>query len=666
MESSFMRRLTLYLLMIFLQCASSCWGAESSTDLIWSERLTTGPNGPIPLIVVDQFGYPTGAVKIAVIRDPQVGYDNIVHFTPGANYAVVDRSGNVIKQGTPTAWNRGATDDVSGDRVWWFDFSDVTTPGTYRVIDMDKGVRSVEFEIDDKVYRSVLKQAVRMFFYQRAGFEKTAATAGADWADGASHLRPGQDAEAHPWEARRSPAKLDTSQIRDLRGGWYDAGDYNKYTSWTAHNVIVLLRAYDENPAAFGDDTGIAESGNGIPDILDEAKWGLDWLERMQNADGSVLCVQGLDQASPPSAATGPSYYGPATSAASLMSAAAFAYAAKIYSARSEDNFKHYGNDLATRAKRAWDWATANPRVLYYNNDDARQPGSRGLAAGQQEMDDAERLSAKFEAAVYLYELTGEASYKSFVESNYSSIVPGWGPTLWDADKQEAVLYYTRLPGISRQVRTAILTKFMASVATNSDQLPMVLNNEDPYRAPIKGYVWGSNQDKAKQARLYQLLALYSDNAAAKTAADAAAMGYIHYIHGVNPLGLVYLTNMTSAGAEHSASTMWHSWFAPGTRWSRVSASMPGPPPGYLVGGPNPGYAKDGCCAATFGTSGYRCSGASAYALCRNSYAPPLAQPPMKSFLDFNDNWPANSWAVTEPSTGYQAYYIRVLARYVH
>ncbi len=102
-------------------------------------------------------------------------------------------------------------------------------------------------------------------------------------------------------------AKSDVSQIKDLHGGWFDAGDYNKYTSWTARAVIVLLRAYEENQNAFGDDSGIAESGNGIPDILDEVKWALDWLERMQNVDGSLLCVQGLDHASPPSVAPGPS-----------------------------------------------------------------------------------------------------------------------------------------------------------------------------------------------------------------------------------------------------------------------------------------------------------------------------------------------------------------------
>jgi endoglucanase len=62
-------------------------------------------------------------------------------------------------------------------------------------------------------------------------------------------------------------------------------------------------------------------------------------------------------------------------------------------------------------------------------------------------------------------------------------------------------------------------------------------------------------------------------------------MGYLHYLHGVNPLGFVYLTNMKSAGASHSANTMFHNWFAYSTRWERASGAMPGPPPGYLVGG---------------------------------------------------------------------------------
>src|SRR5262249_53300480 len=101
---------------------------KSSTDTTWSQGLTLGPNGPIPWIVVDQFGYPTKASKMAVIRDPQVGYDSAAHFTPGPTYGVVDRStGKIVKTGPLAAWNGGATDDISGDKLWWFDFSDVTT-----------------------------------------------------------------------------------------------------------------------------------------------------------------------------------------------------------------------------------------------------------------------------------------------------------------------------------------------------------------------------------------------------------------------------------------------------------------------------------------------------------------------------------------------------------
>ena len=100
---------------LLLQAPLPSRAAEPSTDSTWSHGLTSGVNGPIPLIVVDQFGYPTKAAKIAVIRNPQVGYDSVVHFTPGKNYAVVDRTTRaIIKRGTPTAWNDGATDNGRG------------------------------------------------------------------------------------------------------------------------------------------------------------------------------------------------------------------------------------------------------------------------------------------------------------------------------------------------------------------------------------------------------------------------------------------------------------------------------------------------------------------------------------------------------------------------
>ena len=635
---------------------------KPSQDTTWSRGLSVGVNGPIPLIVVDQFGYRAGAKKVAVIRSPQRGYDSSVKFEPGLHYALVDKaSGTSVKKGLPTAWHDGAIDPSSGDRAWWFDFSEVTRPGTYTVVDEDGGTRSVEFEIDDGIYRRVLKYAVRMFYYQRAGFAKTVATAGSDWADTASHLGAGQDSQAHSWLA-----KSDTSKVKDLHGGWFDAGDYNKYTSWTARTIIVLLRGYEQNPDAFGDDFEIAESGNGVPDVLDEVKWALDWLKRMQNGDGSVLCVQGLALGSPPSAATGPSYYGPATTAASLMSAAAFAYAAKLYTLRREPELMAFGAELAASAKRAWSWANANPNVFYYNNDEPRQPGSKGLASGQQEMDDAGRLLAKFEAAVYLYELTQEAGLRTYLESTYTHVISSSGPTQWDADRQELLLYLTKLPNVTPGVQSAISDRFVYNVRNNPDQLAMVEGGKDPYRAPIKDYEWGSNMSKATQARIYQLLAQYGPDSALRAKADGVAEEYIHYIHGVNPLGLVYLTNMKRVGAEHSAKTLFHSWFADGSaRWDETTDSTPGPAPGYLVRGPNPHFSVDSCCTAAILTPSYHCYHSDAFSLCGLNYAPPLGQPNQKSYLQFNSGWPAGSWSITEPSTSYQAQYVRVLAKYV-
>ncbi len=112
-----------------------------------------------------------------------------------------------------------------------------------------------------------------------------------------------------------------------------------------------------------------------------------------------------------------------------------------------------------------------------------------------------------------------------------------------------------------------------------------------------------------------------------------------HYLHGVNPLGLVYLTNMKRAGAENSAKTLYHTWFSDGTQWDEISDSAPGPAPGFLVGGPNSYFSIDD-----------------------TSLSPPLGQPAQKSYLQFNTGWPLSSWAITEPSTGYQAKYILVLA----
>lgn len=606
-------------------------------------------------IVVDQFGYMAGDEKIAVIRDPQSGFDGGESFAPGANYALVNaETDEKVFSGAPTPWNGGAEDGPSGDRAFWFDFSSISAPGWYYVLDADQGLRSDVFRIGDNVYRDVLKHALRTFFYQRAGQEKAAKFAGDAWADGASHVGPLQD-----HNCRLFSAPNDASTEKDLSGGWYDAGDYNKYTNWHASYVVGLLKAYAERPAIWGDDYNIPESGNGIADVLDEVKWGMDWLVRMQNADGSVLSIVGEAMASPPSAAKGQSFYGPANTSATLSTAAAFALGSTVFRSVGTPEMNAYADALLKRAQDAWAWAEAHPNVLFYNND--WNYGSQGLGAGQQETDDYGRLIKRLEAAVYLFEATGTAAYRNAFDAQYSQVhLMQWSYAYpFELVAQEVLLHYAKLQGATQGVADNIKNTYRQAIASG-ENLGAHQSNADPYLGFLQDYVWGSNAVKANQGLMFRDITTYQLDASLEGEAKRAAGRYIHYLHGVNPLGMVYLSNMATAGATTSVTAFYHGWFTHGSElWGEVGTSTHGPAPGFLVGGPNPSYNWDGCCPNN-------CGSAENNAICTSmSIEPPRNQPPLKAFKSFNVSWPLNSWEVTENSNGYQVPYIRLLSWFV-
>lgn len=603
-------------------------------------------------IVVDQFGYTPTMRKIAVIRSPEIGYDAGQSYTPGPQLSVIDvATSKAVLSGTAKPWRGGAVDALSGDKVWHFDFSTLQASGSYYISDPTTGHKSAQFDIRSDIYNDVLKTAFKTFYYQRAGFAKTPPYALEGYADGASHLGPGQDTQARLYSAKDDP-----STARDLRGGWYDAGDYNKYTSWTANYVTRLIHTYLDTPSAWGDDFDIPESGNGIPDILDEVKWALDWLERMQNDDGSMLSVMSLAEASPPSKADGPSFYGPANTSATLHSAGAFAMAAKYYAAIPA--YAHDAKHYAKRAKRAWDWAVANPDVVFKNND--AEYGSERLAAGQQEVDDKGRQIKKMVAAIYLYDLTGETKYRRVVADLYNTLEP-LNPYFIDSYGGEtsfALGYFARLRGVPKRLSTQILTDFTDGVKQASNGYPSVTSGDDPYGAPINAYTWGSNSVKVRKAEFFMQAKVLGGTDIEDDDLSEAGAAYIHYIHGVNPMGKVYLSNMGALGAENSVDSLYHAWFVNGSDdYDSVRSSTYGPLPGLLAGGPNPTYARDACCADVCGGYGD--------AICkRPAIVPPVGQPPAKSYADFNDGWPLNSWSVTENSNSYQISYLRLLSKF--
>jgi endoglucanase len=600
-------------------------------------------------IVVDQFGYLPDEVKVAVVRDPVTGFDAAESFTPGSLYAVVDSEGQQVYTGSLQVWNGGAEDLSSGDRAWWFDFTSVSEPGEYYILDVDNNVRSYAFHISKGIYNDVLKHAVRTFFYQRAGFAKEAVYAGEGWADGASHL---QDKKARAYNDKNNAAKE-----KDVSGGWYDAGDYNKYSNWTANYVVQMMLAYLERPDAWGDDYNIPESGNGIPDLLDEAKWGIDHLLRMQQADGSVISIASLAYASPPSSATGTTYYGAVNTSSAQSVAGAFAIASKVYRSL---NMTAYADTLLKRAKMAWDWSEQNPNVIWKNNDAAYN--SSGIGAGQQEQDDYGRAMGRLKAAIFLFDATGESVYKTYVDEHYQDahLIQWTFAYPFESELQDVLLYYASLPGATSASKTKIINTYKSAMNNNDDNFKAITSKKDPYRAHLKDYTWGSNNIKSMQGSMFHNVITYNLDASKNTLAREAALGYIHYIHGVNPFSIVYLSNMYNYGAENSVNEFYHSWFTDNsTKWDRVGTSTYGPAPGFLVGGPNPGYDWDNCCNSSCGSSQNT-------ALCTSmSLTPPKGQPSQKSYKDFNSNWPLNSWAVTENSNGYQISYIRLLSKFV-
>ena len=593
------------------------------------------PGTPSPRLVVDQLGYRPAMEKMAVLSDPQTGFNAAESYTPGALIEVREWVTNVlVHSGAPVAWNSGATHAQSGDKVWWFDFTSLRKWGEYYLYDPARDLRSDRFRIAPDVYDDALRHATRAFFYQRRGLAKQPPRTDPAWADTASHLGPLQDSHC-----RLVSAPANASLEKDLRGGWFDAGDYNKYVNFTVPVLRDLLLAYENQPMLWRDDTGIPESENGIPDLLDEVKWELDWLLRMQNADGSVLskvAVSAFQSGSPPSADTSQIFYGAASTSATFAACGAFAQAAKAYASAGQTAF---AATLRTAAENAWTWGSANPSVTFSNS---------GFSSANPEVGSYERNMLKLAAAIHLFALTGSAAHKTHVEANYLTAQPmQW--SYWYAFEsaiQDSLLYYAALPGVTASVASGIRNNKTASIRDGGEFRPAFVSGTDAYRAHVKDsdYVWGSNAGKARLGHLYQQQFTYNLDSANASTYRAAAEGYLHYLHGVNPLSMMFLTNLYACGGDRCANEMYHAWFGDGTVWDNALTSPHGPPPGYVTGGVN----------ASWGGPDASYTGP--------RLAPPLDQPVQKSYRDWNTGWPQNSWEFTEPGIYYQSAYVRLVA----
>jgi endoglucanase len=576
-------------------------------------------------IMVDQFGYRPGDRKTAVIADPQIGFNARDRFIPGAVYEVRRwNDDTVVYSDSLVQWNGGAVDFTSGDRGWWFDFTPVREEGDYYVYDRKRKAASHGFRIAQNAYRDVLKAALRVFYYQRLNEPKIKPWAEEPWTDAPAFMGPGQDGEA-----RAVDDKGNAASAKDLSGGWMDAGDYNKYVTFAENPVHQLLTAYERNPSAFTDDTGIPESGNGIPDVLDEVKFELDWLKKMQQEDGGLLIKIGnLDwnSASPPSSDRRPRFYGPECSSSSIAGAGMFAHAALVF-----ENFPAlaaWAAGCGERAARAWDWFRTHPRSESCDTQEIKSGDADRSLDMQDEMEVV--------SAVYLFALTGGPNYHDAVKTKYALTAPFYDTCLFlhCIQQGDALLFYTTLPGADAAVKNAVLSQRRMQ----SNGLDVYRNDprNDLYMAylPSEAYTWGSNNARAALGGANMDFPAFGLDGGNRERFEDRALGILHYFHGVNPLGIVYLTNMYGCGAETCADAIWHDWFGSETGWKK------NPPPGYVPGGPNFWY--------------------------NGSRKDIPAQPPQKCYLNWNKGYPENSWEIVEPAIYYQASYVRLISNFVH
>lgn len=608
-------------------------------------------------IIVDQIGYRINADKWVMIANPKTGQNSAMTYVPGVNVQLRRSSDNTVMMTIPLiSYNGGAENVQSGDIVWQGDFSTFVQTGIYHIYDPTNNYQSYDFEIKDDVYNLILNATVKSYYYQRCGTAITGAYGGA-WTHAACHMG---EAAAHLYDGSDQGA----GTARDVTGGWHDAGDYRKYVTFTFTTLWDLMHAYDWYPTKFSDSTGIPESGNGIPDILDEVKYELDWLLKMQKADGSLysgvfVTANGSNMgAGDPSTENTVYYYANFSTAATATGAMAFALGSRLIAPFNPS----YAATLKTAAENAWIFLELHTINIQYNHTNFTNANAN--------WNDASDAQGRLAAAAELWHLTGTIKYKTYVDANYNSaattdggwhqpIINGYFETGASNVTQRGLVSYCAAPGATAAVVTAIKTSLNQGIQNQG----YGQRANDPYKAYMYDghYTWGSNQAKAEWGDLELWGNKLNVNAGLAAAYNAVAEEYLHYFHGRNPLSWCYLTQSQLFGADKPITTFYHSWFADGTVYDT------NPAPGFLAGGPNGNnYAP-----TLYPNNTGDCDGIT------YTVVPPQSQPVMKSYKNWNSSWMGyifptkpncgasdDSWEVTENGIYYQAKYTFLVAAF--
>lgn len=538
--------------------AGALTGATASADPAHSAVASTAAAADSP-VRVNRLGYlPDGPKRATVVNSS----------AQPLSWQLRNASGQTVASGSTTP--RG-TDAASGDSTHLADFSSYTGTGTGYVLAV-AGQNSPSFSIRADLYNTLRSDAMAFFYHQRSGTPIDASLVGTAYARPAGHLgvAPNKGDTRVPCQAGVCDYTL------DVRGGWYDAGDQGKYVVNGGISTWLLVNSYDRaaragNGSALGDSTlRIPERGNGMPDVLDEARWELEFLLRMQVPDGRPYAGTAFHKihdaqwtalpTRPEQDSQARELHRPST-AATLNLAATAAQCARVYAPYDAA----FASRCLTAARKAWAAAKANPNMIAPDSD-----GTGGGAYGDG------RVSDEFYwAATELYAATGETAFRDAVTSSswhtasdaFTSFGFGWAET--------AALGRLTLATVPNGLPASDLARLRSSVVSAADGYLNSMSGQGyPAPIPVSAYVWGSNSQVTDNA-LVTAVAYELTN---QRRYRDGALEAMDYVLGRNTLGLSYVTGYGTQYARNQHHRFWA---------RQADASLPNPPAGSLAGGPN-------------------------------------------------------------------------------
>ena len=490
---------------------------------------------PPAIAYINQVGYRPGEIKMFTISSTSGDAIETVE--------ILDADDKVVLTVTPS---KASTWNAAGMDVQQVDFTELDKAGTYKIKVGDVVLRD-DLKILEKTYEEVVKASLKWYYYQRASIELTEEYAG-EWARAAGHTN--ETVIFHG-----STGEEGTTQSSK---GWYDAGDYGRYTVNSGISTYTLLALYEHYPEYFKTLKWNIPAEGKLPDLLAEIKWNLDWMLTMQAKDGGVYHkLSSLKFAGTvmPGNDKSQQYVIGKSTAGTFDFAAVMAVAARVYKAFDEE----FAAKCLTAAKAAYAWGLKNPAENFTKNP-------LGVETG--EYQDNDPSDEKLFAGTELYLTTKDESYNV---KGTMALVPYWGGMAGIATYDKAT-HATAFGTEGATAKAAILELADKFVKRTETGFGVVMDEID--------FVWGSNAVAANQG-VWLLHAYYITG---EKKYYEAAVKVVDYLLGKNPNDMSFVTGTGTTSPMN-----------PHHRPSQADG-VNDPVPGMLVGGPQPGFEDYGSC----------------------------------------------------------------------